>query len=192
MRKVKLFCLSLITGLLISSPSLGIVTASAQEIVSETSNIQEKGSEYIKYIDGDTIFYKENTKMSDVFDVYGTEEANSFKKLGEEKSIRASNTYYYDSKTLEPGHQYNLICLIEYNVNAPVEILFKTDKSCDMVAGLRYTSNGNIYASQKVSCTAHLMNKVKIPLEKGKLVDGFILNINGVNVELTSVGVSFQ
>ncbi len=39
MRKVKLFCLSLVTGLLMSSNLLGMGTVNAQEIVSETGNV---------------------------------------------------------------------------------------------------------------------------------------------------------
>lgn len=53
------------------------------------------------------------------------------------------------------------------------------------------TWDGNIYASKKVSCTANLLNVIEIPLEKGKQVDGFLLNTNGFNVELTNVSFEF-
>lgn len=49
-----------------------MVTANAQEIVSETDNVQRENLEYIKYINGDTIYYKDNTKISDVFNIFGT------------------------------------------------------------------------------------------------------------------------
>lgn len=191
MRKVKLFCLSLITGLLISSNPLGMVTANAQEIVSETDNVQKENLEYIKYINGDTIYYKDNTKISDVFNIFGTEEAETVTNVDEIATRTIWAGAPYPDHTLVPGHTYVLNYGLTYKSNSSVKLLFKTNKSCDIVVGLRYTNNGNIYASKKVSCTANLLNVIEIPLEKGKKVDGFLLNINGFNVELTNVSFEF-
>ena len=84
-----------------------------------------------------------------------------------------------------PGHTYVLNYGLVYKSNNSIKLLFKTNKTCDIVAGL------NIYASKKVSCTANLLNVIEIPLEKGKQVDGFLLNTNGFNVELTNVSFEF-
>ena len=191
MRKVKLFCLSLVTGLLMSSNLLGMGTVNAQEIVSETGNVQKKSSKYIKYTNGDIVYYKENTKMSDVFNVCGTEETDQIITIDEiSKAVIWAGAPYPDH-TLVPGHTYVLNYGLVYKSNNSIKLLFKTNKTCDIVAGLRYTNNGNIYASKKVSCTANLLNVIEIPLEKGKQVDGFLLNTNGFNVELTNVSFEF-
>lgn len=153
--------------------------------------MQKENLEYIKYINGDAIYYKENTKISDVFNVYGTEEAESVINACEiAKAVIWAGAPYPDH-TLVPGHTYILNYGLAYKSNNSVKLLFQTDKSCDIVAGLRYTNNGNIYDSKKVSCTANLLNVIEISLEKGKQVDGFLLNINGFNVELTNVSLEF-
>lgn len=109
----------------------------------------------------------------------------------QKKQTRLLLLLKYPDHTLVPGHTYVLNYGLVYKSNNSIKLLFKTNKTCDIVAGLRYTSNGNIYASKKVSCTANLLNVIEIPLEKGKQVDGFLLNTNGFNVELTNVSFEF-
>ena len=100
-----------------------------------------------------------------MFNVYGTEEAESVVDAGEiAKAIIWVGAPYPDH-TLVPGHTY----ILNY--------------------GLTYKSNNS--ASKKVSCTANLLNVIEILLEKGKQVDGFLLNTNGFNVELTNVNFEF-
>ena len=126
-----------------------------------------------------------------MFNVYGTEEAESVVDAGEiAKAIIWVGAPYPDH-TLVLGHTYILNYGLTYKSNNSVKLLFQKNKPCDIVAGLRYTNNGNIYASKKVSCTANLLNVIEILLEKGKQVNGFLLNTNGFNVELTNVNFEF-
>ena len=84
-----------------------------------------------------------------------------------------------------------LVSQIKYSSKNYVKVIFTTDKTCDMVAGLNLVDNNSVYATQKVSCKANVPMVTYIPLEKSKTVDAFILNINGFNVEVSNVEVHF-
>ena len=126
-----------------------------------------------------------------MFNIFVTEEAETVTNVDEIATRTIWADAPYPDHTLVPGHTYVLNYGLTYKSNSSVKLLFKTNKSCGIVVGLRYTNNGNIYASKKVSCTANLLNVIEIPLEKGKKVDGFLLNTNGFNVELTNVSFEF-
>ncbi|MCI8752282.1 MAG: hypothetical protein HFH66_13205 [Lachnospiraceae bacterium] len=183
MKKTKLLYFSLIAGLLVSGLTLNTTKSNAQEVVSG----------YNENTDENTIYYEEGTKLSDIYDVYGVEKANSVTDSYNNgiSPLETWTALQYNSKTIQPGYTYLLVSQIKYSSKNYVKVIFTTDKTCDMVAGLNLVDNNSVYATQKVSCKANVPMVTYIPLEKGKTVDAFILNINGFNVEVSNVEVHF-
>jgi len=184
MKKTKLFYYSLIAGLLVSGLTLNTANINAQEV----------GSGYSEDTNGTTIYYEEGTKLSDIYDVYGIEKATPITNSSDNRISPLNNwgILPFKSTTINPGHTYYLISQIKYSSKNYVKIIFKTDKDCDIVAGLNILEGDTIYATQKVSCKANVLNTVYIELEKNKTVDAFLLNISGFNVGVSSVAVNYE
>jgi len=80
---------------------------------------------------------------------------------------------YFEPMALYPQTKGKVLQKITYYSKETVKIQFKSNKNCDIVAGLNYDNNTSIYATQKVSCKANVLNTVSFTLEKDTLVYPF-------------------
>ena len=101
MKKTKLLYFSLIAGLLVSGLTLNTTKSNAQEVVSG----------YNENTDENTIYYEEGTKLSDIYDVYGVEKANSVTDSYNNgiSPLETWTALQYNSKTIQPGYTYLLV-----------------------------------------------------------------------------------
>ena len=95
--------------------------------------------------------------------------------------------YDYESHIIKPGYEYALLAWKRYDSAEDIKIRFKTDKTCNLVVGLRDCSTDRIYASKAVSCTANQVINVPIKLGAGKAVHPFILNTSGFSVNVSTM-----
>lgn len=171
----------MIAGLLFSGLTLNTTNSSAQET--------ESG--YSEYTDGNTIYYKEGTKLSDIYDVQGIKEIKPVTKLDDNEISPLSKwlVSYFEPMTLYPQTRGDVLQKITYSSREAVKIQFKSNKNCDIVVGLNYDNSTSIYATQKVSCKANVLNTVSFTLEKDTSVYPFFLNISNMNIELRDIAL---
>lgn len=181
MKKTKLFYYSLIASLLVSGLTLNTAN----------SNAQETESGYSEDTDGTTIYYEEGTKLSDIYNVNGIKEIKPVTDIYDNKISPLNNwlVTYFDPIALYPGIKGNVLQKITYSSKETVKIQFKSNKNCDIVVGLNYDNDTSVYATQKVSCKANVLNTVSFILEKDKSVYPFFLNISNINVELRDIAL---